>query len=89
MTLSEYLKDANLTQMEFARLLGVTQGAIAFWLHNKPPTIERAIQIEKLTDRKVRCEDLRPDVDWAYLRATNCDIKVGAGDTAPTHQEAA
>lgn len=83
MTLPDYLKDAGLTQSEFAAQLGVTQAAVAFWLHNKPPTIERAIQIEKLTDRKVRCEDLRPDVDWAYLRATGCDIKVGAGDTAP------
>lgn len=56
--------------MEFAKKLGVTQGTIGFWLHNKPPTIERAIDIEKTTEGKVRCEDLRPDVDWAYLRGT-------------------
>lgn len=30
------------------------------------PTIERA------TSGAVRCEDLRPDVDWAYLRSTDC-----------------
>lgn len=23
---------------------------------------------ERLSDRKVRCEELRPDVDWAFLR---------------------
>jgi DNA-binding transcriptional regulator YdaS (Cro superfamily) len=23
---------------------------------------------ERLTDRRVRCEELRPDVDWAFVR---------------------
>jgi DNA-binding transcriptional regulator YdaS (Cro superfamily) len=23
---------------------------------------------ERLTDRKVRCEELRPDIDWAFVR---------------------
>lgn len=26
--------------------------------------------IEKATGGQVRCEDLRPDVDWGYLRTT-------------------
>jgi len=82
MTLSDYLKESGLTQMSFARQLGVAQGTVAFWLHNKPPTIERCIQIEKLTAGKVRCEDLRPDVDWAYLRRS-------APPAAQAHQEAA
>jgi DNA-binding transcriptional regulator YdaS (Cro superfamily) len=68
MNLSDYLKEASLSQMAFARQLGVTQGAVGFWIHNKPPTIERAIQIEKATAGHVTCEELRPDVDWAYLR---------------------
>lgn len=28
------------------------------------------IAIERESARAVRCEDLRPDVDWAYLRGT-------------------
>lgn len=28
------------------------------------------IAIERESDGAVRCEDLRPDVDWAYLRGT-------------------
>lgn len=72
MDIAGYLKASGLTQVEFANKLGVTQSTVGFWLHNKPPTIERAIQIEKLTNGAVRCEDLRPDVDWAYLRGTNC-----------------
>ncbi len=70
MNISEYLKESNLSQMEFARQLGVTQGTVGFWLHNKPPTVERVIQIEKITGGKVRCEDLRPDIDWNYLCGT-------------------
>lgn len=48
----------------------------------RPVPAERCPTIERVTGGQVRCEDLRPDVDWAYLRATNCP--------APeTHQEAA
>lgn len=31
---------------------------------------ERCPEIEKATGGAVRCEDLRADVDWAYLRAS-------------------
>ena len=29
------------------------------------------INIDRESGGKVRCEDLRPDVDWAYLRGTS------------------
>ena len=29
------------------------------------------IRIERESQRKVVCEDLRPDVDWAYLRGSS------------------
>jgi DNA-binding transcriptional regulator YdaS (Cro superfamily) len=70
MKISEYLKETGLSQMAFANSLGVTQGTVGFWLHNKPPTMERAIQIERVTEGKVTCEELRPDIDWAYLRGS-------------------
>lgn len=38
---------------------------------------ERCPDIERATGGAVRCEDLRPDVDWSYLRATDCDLKTG------------
>lgn len=37
-----------------------------------------AINIERESGGRVRCEELRPDVDWAYLRKSN-----------PAEQEAA
>lgn len=31
--------------------------------------------VERLTDGAVRCEDLCPGVDWAYLRGTDCTAR--------------
>jgi len=54
-----------------ARDLGVSPQAVCFWRDGKRqipaskcPTIERG------TEGKARCEALRPDVDWGYLRNT-------------------
>lgn len=52
-----------------ARYLGVTTQAVCFWRDGKrkiPPEI--CIQIEKGTSGAVRCNDLRPDVEWSYIR---------------------
>jgi DNA-binding transcriptional regulator YdaS (Cro superfamily) len=40
---------------------------------------DRCPSIERATGGIVRCEVLRPDVDWAYLRGTDC----------PTNKQAA
>ncbi|NDV77290.1 helix-turn-helix domain-containing protein [Burkholderia cenocepacia] len=39
-----------------------------------------AIEIEKATGRKVKVEDLRPDVDWAYVRSSAQSIAESARD---------
>ena len=36
-----------------------------------PISHSRCIDIEKASNGAVRCEDLRPDFDWAYLRNTS------------------
>jgi DNA-binding transcriptional regulator YdaS (Cro superfamily) len=36
------------------------------------------INIERESLGAVRCEDLRPDVDWAFLRGTDCQTKEAA-----------
>ncbi len=52
-----------------AELLGVKPPTVNQWVHlvKKIPA-ERCVLIEKLTHGKVKCEDLRSDVDWSYLR---------------------
>ena len=54
-----------------ARVLGVTVQAVCFWRDgSRRLPAEHCPSIERATGGIVRCEDLRPDVDWAYLRTT-------------------
>lgn len=54
-----------------AGALGVSRGMVYQWLRGlRPVAAEHCPTIERETRGKVRCEDLRPDVDWAYLRGT-------------------
>ena len=48
-----------------------TYQALQQWRVTRVPA-DRCIDIERITQGAVRCEDLRPDVDWGYLRATDC-----------------
>ncbi|MEI7216245.1 helix-turn-helix domain-containing protein [Pectobacterium carotovorum] len=72
---SPALKDACLDiggQASMARLLGVSAPTINQWVNGvRPIPAERCLEIEKITQGKVTCEELRPDVDWAYLRSTD------------------
>ena len=52
-----------------ARRLGVKAPTVSQWVSGKRPIpAERCPQIEEATRGVVRCEDLRPDVNWAVLR---------------------
>lgn len=90
MDLKTYLSKRHGMGIELAKSLGVVPPLISQWSSGaRQVPAERCPSIEKATNGNVRCEDLRPDVDWAYLRATNCPA-VGASDTAPTlNREAA
>lgn len=74
MQLKDYLQTH--TQAALARALGVTPGAVNQWVSGETKlTAERCIQIEEATLGQVRCEDLRPDVNWAYIRGVNSEQK--------------
>jgi DNA-binding transcriptional regulator YdaS (Cro superfamily) len=63
---------------KLAQILGVTPGLVSQWRSGFTGiSLERAIQIEKATAGAVRCEDMRPDIDWGYLRATDCTAPAG------------
>ena len=54
-----------------AAALGVTPQAIFFWRDAKRQIpADKCLAIEQATNGSVRCEELRPDVNWAYLRGT-------------------
>ncbi len=81
MNLKTYLSEHK--QVDLARQLGVTQGAVHQWAAGlSRPSAERSIEIEKATAGAVRCEELRPDVDWAYLRGTARKSRRAAAEAA-------
>lgn len=71
-------KTENLTPLErafeilgnpsrLAKSLGITPWAVSKWDVNNPPK-DRCLEIEKATDYQVTAEELRPDINWAYVR---------------------
>ena len=70
MDLKTYFKTNS--QVEFARKMGVTSGAVSQWVSGlSAVSAERCPAIEAVTNGLVRCEELRPDVAWAVLRNTS------------------
>ena len=70
MDLKNYLEGRRAGK-NLAGILGVSPVIISQWKTGaKQVPAERCPAIEKATGGVVRCEDLRPDVDWAYLRAS-------------------
>jgi DNA-binding transcriptional regulator YdaS (Cro superfamily) len=60
MELKNYLQ--RTTQQEFAKQIGVTQGAVHQWSSGRSlPSPERCVQIEKATLGEVTRPELRPD----------------------------
>lgn len=58
MTLEDYLDDQDMTQREFAELLGVTHQAVNQWLRGRRfPRRELIVKIEKITGGKVKPSD--------------------------------
>lgn len=63
-------------QAALARLLNVATPTVNQWVVGKRRIpAERCPTIERLVDRKVRCEEMRPDVDWAFLRGTSAEVE--------------
>ena len=70
MNLNEYLSQEKITQAQLGEMLGVSQGAVGQWtLPGRRIPAEHCPSIERISKRQVTCEEMRPDVDWAYLRA--------------------
>lgn len=67
MDLKTYFKTAS--QAELARELGVTPSAVNQWVNGlMKVAADKCPSIERVTAGLVRCEDLRPDVEWHVLR---------------------
>jgi DNA-binding transcriptional regulator YdaS (Cro superfamily) len=84
MKLRSYLMQKGLGQRQFARMLGVTQGAVAHWLAGRiPVSAERAMQIERLTGGAVTAAELRPDLDWPQCSPPSAVLRSSVAHPAP------
>jgi DNA-binding transcriptional regulator YdaS (Cro superfamily) len=64
---------------KLAVTLGVTPQAVCFWRDGKRRfPAEQCMVIERISKGAWRCEQLRPDLDWAVLRNSDCPEKVAA-----------
>jgi DNA-binding transcriptional regulator YdaS (Cro superfamily) len=69
MDLKSFLKSTKAVYL--AQDLGIPAVLISQWSHGiRRIPAERCIQIEAATGGQVRCEDMRPDINWAVLRGT-------------------
>tara|TARA_R110002124_G_scaffold282571_2_gene457837 strand:+ start:1143 stop:1376 length:234 start_codon:yes stop_codon:yes gene_type:complete len=69
MNLLEYIKPMKAGEVEaFASKCCSTPGQIRQVAYGRRASAELAIRIDKASCGAVRCEDIRPDIDWSYLR---------------------
>lgn len=59
------------SQSALAKSIGVVPQVVHNWVVRGNVPAERCPDIERATSGAVKCEELRPDVDWAYLRNSN------------------
>lgn len=70
MTLSEYLKTMDKEGLAaFARRCGTSAGQLKQVAYgNRRASAGLAVSLDRETGGAIRCEEMRPDIDWAYLR---------------------
>lgn len=52
---------------QVAHRLGINPWAVYKWNVERPPR-DRCLDLELMTNKKVKAEELRPDVNWQYER---------------------
>lgn len=73
MQLKTYFMALATTERDaFAKRCGTTRQHMTNVAYGRTCGEKLAIAIERESLGEVRCEDLRADVDWAYLRGTDC-----------------
>ncbi|HGJ5854903.1 MAG TPA: transcriptional regulator [Arsenophonus nasoniae] len=80
MDLKTYTTQKRGRTIYLGRELGVAQALVSQWSNKvRPVPVKRCLEIEKATFGEVLCEDLRPDIDWSYLRGTDpLKLKLGS-----------
>lgn len=80
MNLREWLDEKRGRGLQLAGGLEVSPPMVSDYASGKKQIpAERCPTIERLTDRAVTCEELRPDVEWHVLRGVSA-IPLGGSD---------
>jgi len=76
MNLSQYIATGKDTQSSLAAKLGMKNSVLVNQWSNgvRQVPAERCPAIERATGGAVRCEDLRPDVEWGVLRSERAEV---------------
>lgn len=65
MNLSNFLHEQNVSNIDFAKSIGVTTGMISQWLSgHRPISPEKCVLIMKKTNGMVTRQELRPNDYW-------------------------
>ncbi|HGM5018388.1 TPA: transcriptional regulator [Pseudomonas aeruginosa] len=69
MKLIDYIKPMTKGELEgFAARCGSTVGQLRQVAYGRRASAELAIRIDMASSGVVNCEDIRSDINWAYLR---------------------
>lgn len=69
MKLLEYIRPMTAEELKaFAGLCGSTVGQVKQVAYGRRASAELAIRIDIASGGGVRCEDIRADINWGYLR---------------------
>ncbi|WP_375592202.1 transcriptional regulator [Chitiniphilus eburneus] len=70
MELRDYIDEQRGRASALGRALRVSPVLVSQWASkSRPVPADRCPSIERATNGVVRCEELRPDVDWGVLRS--------------------
>lgn len=67
--------------VRLAKAIGCSKSAPSMWIKRGRVPAGWCIAIEKATVGAVRCEELRPDIDWGYLRNNPIQSVKGSSTT--------
>ena len=71
MKLLDYIKGLDKEGFQsFATSCGTTVGQLRQVAYGRRASAELVIAIDRASGGEVPCEELRPDIDWQYLRGT-------------------
>ena len=67
--------------ISLSKAIGCSKSAPYMWIKRGQVPSVWCIPIEKATAGSVRCEELRPDIDWGYLRNNPIQSVKGSSTT--------